>query len=144
MKNCVVGCWHGYLSGARCCRSRRSCYCCSLFLLSFYLVLLSCHIHFTTSLLPVCSLLLADCDDTRCAATSRQLLFFLRYLLFRHLRHISRRHVWAGHLLDTDRSAAHAAPNLSLYRLSPSVTGYVRWASGHRAAQCGHVTVTLG
>ena len=30
-----------------------------------------------------------------------------------------------------------AAPHLSLRRLSPSVTGYVRWASGHRAAQCG-------
>ena len=37
-----------------------------------------------------------------------------------------------------------AAPHLSLHRPSPSVTGYVRWASGHRAAQCGHVTVTQG
>jgi len=37
-----------------------------------------------------------------------------------------------------------AAPHLSLHRLSPSVTGYERWAFGHRAAQCGHVTVTQG
>ena len=45
-------------------------------------------------------------------------------------------------------TAAMSAPAtysmLSLHRLSPSVTGYVRWASGHRAAQCGHVTMTQG
>jgi len=33
---------------------------------------------------------------------------------------------------------------LSLHRLITSVTGYVRWASGHRAARCGHVTLTQG
>jgi len=47
-------------------------------------------------------------------------------------------------ILDAARSAAARRHYLSFHRPSPSVTGYVhvRWASGHRAAQCGHVTVT--
>jgi len=62
-----------------------------------------------TSLLPICSLLLADCDDTRCGVTSRLLALFLGVsaaVYCSHLRHINRRHVWAGHLLDAARSAA--------------------------------------
>ena len=39
-----------------------------------------------TILLPICSLLLAGCDDTRCGVTSRN-------------------RVWAGHLLDATRVA---------------------------------------
>jgi len=62
-------------------------------------------------LLPICSPLLADCDDTRCGVTSR---FVARFsgssccdiYCCSHLRHINRRHVWAGHLLDAARSAA--------------------------------------
>ena len=68
-----------------------------------------------TILLPICSLLLADCDDSRCGATSRLLALFsgsfcccFYYDIYccSHLRHINRRHVWAGHLLDAARSAA--------------------------------------
>jgi len=68
-----------------------------------------------TILLPMCSLLLADCDDSRCGATSRLLAlfswcfcccFYYDICCCSHLRHINRRHVWAGHLLDAARSAA--------------------------------------
>ena len=66
-----------------------------------------------TVLLPMCSLLLADCDDTRCEATSRLMALFsgsfcccIYYDIYccSHLRHINRRHVWPGHLLDAARS----------------------------------------
>jgi len=73
------------------------------------------HSIFSFILLPVCSLLLADCDDSRCGVTSRLLtLFSVSFCCYfyhdiyccSHLRHINRRHVWAGHLLDAARSAA--------------------------------------
>ena len=54
-----------------------------------------------------------------------------------HLRHINRRHVWAATysmlLALRPRGATPVSPPPQPMEFSPSVTGYVRWASGQGA-----------